>query len=135
MNFKTTIILMAILALVAGVAMYVHSTHRDAGSGNPPLVVDAKNANAGKPLFDIKSAEVSTLDIRPSDSAEFSLAKSGTNWRLTKPVNAPAQSFEVEGLLTQILGLRSLGQVEPDQAVGLNPPRMGSPLRLSRAKH
>ncbi len=98
MNFKTTLVLIALLA-VAGVYVIVSRSTEDTGKAPP---------TAGK-LLAIESSEVSKLTITPADGPAVVFEKTGIDWRMTAPVSAAVDRFEVEGLLSQLTGLTSRG--------------------------
>jgi len=115
MNFKTTILLLAILA---GVGVYFLVEHLRGGSAE-----QASTATPGK-LVDIETANVKQVSLTQPDGKKIVLTKADGKWRLTEPVNAPADSFSVDELVRQITGLTSHGKLTPDQkaSVGLDHP-------------
>jgi hypothetical protein len=114
MNFKTTILL---LVLLAAVGAYFAVEHYKSQNAQPPPQTTGK-------LLDIDSNNVKQVSIAQPDGKKISLEKSGTQWRLIEPVNAPADSFAVDELLRQVTGLTPRGQLPADQksSVGLDHP-------------
>jgi hypothetical protein len=117
MNFKTTIVL---LVLLAAVGVYVGVEHF-AGGNKAEETAAADNTK----LIPVKSEDVSKVSITASDGKRLTLVKSGSDWRMTEPLDAKADTFAVEDLLRQLTGLQSRGQIKADQkaSVGLDKPR------------
>lgn len=118
MNFKTTIVL---LVLLAAAAVYL-GVHRFAGK-NAAEETPAANPNQ---LITAKSDDITKVAITQLDGKHIVLVKSGKDWRLTEPLDAKADTFAVDELLRQITSLQSRGELKPDQkaAVGLDNPKM-----------
>ncbi len=124
MNFKTTILLVVLLALVGG---YLFVT-RDKG--------EAETKTEEHSLVDVKKDDVSKVVITPADGKQIVLEKSaakpvtktmmnatgGADWRLTQPVNALADAAEVTGLLDAVIGLKSAAQTTAG-GTGLDKPQ------------
>ena len=116
MNFRTTVILLVILAAAgAYIAVTQLRGHNES--------TEAPSSSAGK-LLNVNSADVTKIAITQPDGKKIVLDKSGSQWKLTEPVNAPADSFAVDDLLRQLTGLTSRGQLPTDQktSVGLEHP-------------
>src|SRR3954463_11502656 len=86
MNFKTTIVLIVLLAF-AGVAMWIVNSRETKEASNP------KETNAGK-IFTLSEGDVTKIDVAAADGKKLALDKSGGKWRMIEPVNAPAEAFE-----------------------------------------
>ena len=114
MNFKTTILLLVLLAVVGGYFAFEHYKGQNAP---PPAQTTSK-------LLDVDSNNVKQVSITQPDGKKIALEKSGSQWRLTGPVNAPADSFAVDELLRQVTSLTPRGQLPADQktSVGLDHP-------------
>jgi hypothetical protein len=115
MNFKTTIVL---LVLLAGVGAYFGFTYLGQGKK-----AETASADTSK-LVNLDSADVAKLAITQPDGSRIVLVKSGTQWRLAEPMSAPAESFGADDLVRQITGLQSRGQLAADQksSLGLDHP-------------
>src|SRR5688500_18582186 len=101
MNFKTTIVLVALLA-VAGIAVLF--TREKEGEADKKLVESQQK------VLEVQPTEVTKLVITAADGKKIALEKNAKNmaaWRLSEPVNAPAESFEVDSLIRSITGLES----------------------------
>src|SRR3954471_16797877 len=101
MNFKTTLILLALLAVVGAFVAY------DKFKGEPD---ESGTAVATNRLFDVKDpADVNSLTIRSTDGGEIVLTKAaaGGKWRMTKPVDAAAENLQVDGLVRDLIDLES----------------------------
>jgi len=119
MNFRTTIILLVLLVLVGVTVLFVR--HRDE---NAPT----ETANSKK-LVDLESADVNRVVVTPSGGQRIVLervtgAAPTAEWRLVEPFAAPAQAFEVDSLVRDLVGLQSRTQGEADKkaSMGLETP-------------
>ena len=119
MNFKTTIILIAILA---GVSVYFFLT-RD--TAEQQRETETETAQAEQSLFDIKPEDVTRLSITPKDGkGKLAFEKKDGNWRMTQPADAAAETFQVDSLVRQLATLTTRGQVDAaDNVTGLGSPR------------
>jgi hypothetical protein len=106
MNFKTTLVLIVLLA-VAAIALFVTNKKGDTESADTTTTT-----GEGKKLIDVASDKVTKVIVAPSIGEKFTLEKSGTDWRLTEPVSAPAESFAVDSLVRAITDARSRGAIE-----------------------
>src|SRR3954463_15083552 len=103
MNFKTTIVLVILLLVGGAVVLFTQSREKTAGEKS----VESQQ----KILADVQPTNVNKLVITPADGAKISLAKTGATWRLVEPVSAPAESFEVDGLVRAITSIESTNVV------------------------
>ena len=120
MNFKTTLILIVLLA-AAGLALFFT---RDKGAATTPPIADDANptsVDAGAKLTDVDSKDVTRITV--TGDAAFTAEKVGTDWRITAPFTAPADTFEVDALVRDITDAKSHGQVDPSAATGLSSPK------------
>lgn len=121
MNFKTTLALL-IAVIVIGVFIFVTSTD----SSKPDQSPDSVSKAPEKPVLVMDGNEVTAVSITPREGSPIKLVKTGTTWRLAEPVNALAQAYAVQDLLSAIQGMKSSSQVpvEGSQAVdtGLKTP-------------
>ena len=106
MNFKTTLVLIVLLA-VAAIALFVTNRKGDTESADTTTT-----AGEGKKLIDVASDKVTKVTVAPSIGEKFTLEKTGTDWRLTEPVSAPAESFAVDSLVRAVTDARSRGALE-----------------------
>lgn len=117
MNFKTTLVLLVLLVLAGAAVLFTR------GGGEEPA--DSADAEAGRRLFELDQSDVIEVAVIPSAGDRFVLEKSGGQWRLTEPVSAPAEPFEVDSLVSALVNLRSRGSVGSDAssaATGLDDP-------------
>jgi hypothetical protein len=115
MNFKTTIILLVILAVVGAFFAY------DRFAGHDKETVET--ASATNKLFDVKDKDdVNSVTIKSQDGSEIVLAKVDNKWRMTKPVEAAAESWQVDSLVRDLVGLESKATVDP-AGKGLDKPK------------
>jgi hypothetical protein len=123
MNFRTTIVLLILLAL-GGVFLFVANRH-STDSGTAQTAFDTK----GKKLFDEKADDITRLSIRSANAGAkpVVLEKKDGTWKLVEPVAWDADSFEAQNLVNSVIDLRSQGGVDLDSAnlssTGLDQPR------------
>src|SRR5918993_3681896 len=110
MNFKTTLVLIVLLA-VAAVALFVTSRKGDTDAADTTA-----SGGDGKKLIDVTTDKVTKITVAPSGGDKFTLEKSGTDWRVTEPVTAPAETFEVDSLVRAVVDARSRGVVPENDA-------------------
>ena len=113
MNFKTTLVLVGLLA-VAGIVLLVT---RDGGQAES----ETARQDARK-VFDVDEADISKLTVTSADGKAMSLERSGGKWRMTQPVSADAEAFEVDSLVRSIAILQSQGTTDA-QRTGLDKPQ------------
>jgi hypothetical protein len=118
MNFKTTILLLIVLA---GIGAYVIFTHH---SAEPTDQTTQPPVNQGTKLTDLTADDLSKIAIKPTSGGEIILQKAGSDWRLVEPIAAPADAGTVSTLIGALVDLRSAGQLTADQksAAGLDQP-------------
>jgi hypothetical protein len=116
MNFRTTVILIILLAIV-GVWLFISRTGET--ETEPAPGEQAK-------LISSPSEDVTRIAVTPRGEAKFVLEKVGGDWRVTEPVSAPASRYEVDRLVTDIVSLSSRGKVsaEDASAAGLDQPQV-----------
>ncbi|MDB5322457.1 MAG: exported protein of unknown function [Phycisphaerales bacterium] len=116
MNFKTTLILLVLLAVVGAFVAY------DKFKGEPD---ESSKTVATNRLFDVKeTTDVNSLTIRSTDGGEIVLTKTPDGkWRMTKPVEAAAENLQVDGLVRDLIDLESHGKIEVTKETGLDKPR------------
>jgi Domain of unknown function (DUF4340) len=112
MNFKTTIFLIALL-IIAGVTVYfVHQ--------QPAATTEAPSAT--KSLLSISQDDVAKVSITPADGQPLVMEHAGSNWTITQPVHAKADTFAAGDLVREICELQSHAQVGTDVATGVDHP-------------
>ncbi len=101
MNFKTTIVL---IILLAGIGTYLLVTNTSNKPDETKPVV--------KTLLDVKSADVSGIAVTTADGKQLAAQKSTdakgmAAWKLTQPVNAAADTYKVGSLVDEVTSLKS----------------------------
>src|SRR5690348_13210481 len=137
MNFKTTIVLIVILAIV-GVAVYLSSRESSAPKE------EAKQAK----LLDVAATDISKIRIIPTTGPTIALERgTGTQWRMTSPTTAPADEFAAQGVADALAALQSRAEIDPKgadaAATGLDQPtfrveadtRDGKTIKLAVGNH
>jgi len=116
MNFRTTIIL---IVLLAGAGAYV-AVRQLSG----PSKESASSASTTGKLVGMETADVTKLSIAPADGQKIVAEKTGTQWRLVEPIKAPADQFTVEDIIRAVTALQSRGELAEDKkaSVGLDHP-------------
>jgi len=109
MNFKTTSIL---LLLLAAVGIYMFLT-RDNG---PAVTTDTPTI---KKLMPIVSADVESLSVTPADGKSITFVRDGINWKITQPIAGPAESPVVQALATDLCSLESQNTTDISDGTGL----------------
>lgn len=95
MKFRTTILLIAILAacvgyLVVRTKWMTKTAQGPSGATRSPALTPE---------------DLRTISITPADGEPIELTRLGDRWRLTKPLDAPADPMKVEQLVTALKGL------------------------------
>lgn len=118
MNFKTTVILLVLLVGAGVYIMFDRLRHGDRDTAEQ-TTADTKR------LFDVKNKDdVTSLTIKPADGNEIVITKSADNkWRMTKPVDAAAENWQVDSLVRDLIDLESKAKVDPAEK-GLDKPRL-----------
>lgn len=119
-----TLSLLALLAVGAGgVALHLHQQEQDRQAAQE------KSAR----LFDFDPAQVTGLTVT-AKGEQTTLVRQGSDWVLTRPVEAPADPEAVAAVLQRVQALRSKGEVEPAATelarYGLAPPAVRLELDL-----
>jgi hypothetical protein len=122
MNFKTTGVLIVALVVLCGMWWFTRSGQKTSQEIAPPLLPEA---GAGPRLMDLDSAKVNRLTIVDAAGGRTSLQRTGDQWRLLEPVDAPAATWGARSLVATIVELRSRGRpaADPGAASGLAKPR------------
>jgi len=124
---KTTLIILAIAAILAGAVYYF-----DWKRGSEEKISSAKRA------YSIQASDVVSFTLAhpmlPSESA-IHLAKRGGSWQIVEPVETGADQATLDGLCDQIAGA-DVSQTEPGtpdrlKAFGLDPPRASLEFQLA----
>ncbi len=117
MNFKTTIVLLVILA---GVGLWIYMDQQGATDHGAQSASTVENGVEGRPLFTMAAEDVVKMTITPAQGKAITFHKDGAKWRIEAPIKAPAEAWEVDGLVRDLVGLRSRGQVAADASTGLD---------------
>jgi hypothetical protein len=117
MNFKTTIVLIVLLAVVALAVFFVQ---------RQPAAPEqtSEQASAEKPLLpDLKQEDIAKVSITPADGPATVFEKRGSDWHVTQPVQGKADAFEVGDLVRELASLKTRTQVGGDVQTGVDKPR------------
>jgi hypothetical protein len=81
MNTRSTFILLAVLAVVGMVAIYVkYLPERD------------KTSKAEPKVLDVNSADITKLVITPAEGQRVIFERKESDWRIVEPINATART-------------------------------------------
>ncbi|MFP4144377.1 MAG: DUF4340 domain-containing protein [Phycisphaeraceae bacterium] len=122
MNFKTTLILLVLVALAA---VYFLAFER----GNAPAETPRQAAGPaaeGDPLLppgSLSAADVRRIVIEPADGERVVLVRDGQSWVQTAPVQFGLDPAKVQELIAAAGRLRSYRTFEPGDEAGLSPPQ------------
>src|SRR5262245_1209140 len=108
MNFRTTLVLLVVLAVVGLVILFT----RDTGT-TPEKPPEAK-------LLNINAADITRISIGSDDGTKTVLERADGKWRLIEPVKAQANDMNANALASAIAGLQSRGQIASDASTGLD---------------
>jgi hypothetical protein len=105
MNFKTTIVLIALLVVAGAVVLFMPGRDKSAEQGEGATLAKLQK------VFDIEPGDVTRVSITAADGKKMVLEKEGAKWMMTEPVKAPAESFEADGLVRALANLEANGEV------------------------
>jgi hypothetical protein len=125
MNFKTTIVLIALLVAV-GAVLYFTRDRVGTGAGTEANKTES-TASTEKKFLEVRPADVKKLVITPADGKAIALEKIEPNkWRMTQPVNAAGDASAVDSLISSLGSAQLRGALDPatatDATTGLNRP-------------
>lgn len=137
MNFKTTVVLLVLLLVIAGVLWFVV---RPGAPAATPAESEPAAPTALKPVFEpqIETQNIVRVEVAQADQPPLAFeriedpdkAGSMADWKIVAPLTAPAEAFAVRGLINTLRGLQSRMQFEPGQKdqptladAGLAPPQ------------
>lgn len=116
MNFKTTIVLIVLLAVAALALFFTRDSSESRTADSPDVSAE------GEKLLAIGHGDVTKLTIAPSSGDTLSLEKIDGAWKLTSPVSAPVDSFAVDSLVQAVVDLRARGSVDATSTMSLDDP-------------
>lgn len=100
------LIILAVVVAAIGAYIFLYERHQ-------PTSEEARE-RAEKVFPDLDRDAVTSLEIRNSHG-EFTLAKSGGDWRLTTPIEFPADSATVSSLLSSLSNLKQERRLSPSE--------------------
>jgi len=140
MNYRTTAILLALVAAVGAYVIYTES--------RPSQSIDLQQINPTK-LVDFSSGDVQKLTIAPAGGAPQAgsppaVGPATSDWKIAEPIDAPADSFKVSDLIDAITSATSTAQVngqtnspdygldDPQFIVGIDTPQKSVTIDIGR---
>ncbi|MCL2641664.1 MAG: DUF4340 domain-containing protein, partial [Phycisphaerales bacterium] len=103
MNFKLTLVLVAVLVVIAGV--FVSLSNRKPADKNTPKAETT-------PLF-ATPIEIKEISYWRDGKLQMGFARDGGKWLMTHPVKAPADQFALEGIAMTLNSLSYKEKFEP----------------------
>src|SRR5258705_1048966 len=101
MNFRTTVFLFALLMCAGTLALVIHYRQEHA----PTETKDERR------LVDLEEKDLTKVIVTPAGGKRMVLEKSGAEWKLTEPINAPADTFAVDSLVGGWVNLKMRDKV------------------------
>src|SRR5262245_10127872 len=120
MNFRTTILLLVVL-IAAGVLYFITTR-------NEPTEEQAKThrtEEAVKKLLDIPNpGAVNKIVVTHAggERVAFERGAGASEWKIVEPVTGPAEAFQVDNLVREVIDLRTTGSTDA-AGKGLDQPR------------
>jgi hypothetical protein len=118
MKVRTTIILLVVLALLAG---YVYLSGRGEDATTAPGDGAAESTPIPTPVrvpvLELDPATIAALEVRSPAGAQVRLSKAANTWELEEPQESPADMFQVTQAITdlaQLTATRVFTPVEDD---------------------
>ena len=110
MNTRTTFILLAVLAAVGVVSIFVaRRPEKDQTAKPQPRVLD------------VEASDIAKLIITPAEGQQLAFEREGSEWRILEPISAAARN--VGDLTSALANLTPRGQVDASAENGLASPR------------
>ena len=109
-SVRPLLVLVAILAALGGYIYFVES--------KKPKTEGPEGAEQGPKVFDVKSTDITELELKAVGGEQTTLKKVDGHWQITAPVSAPADEAEVAGVLSSLANLDTVRTVE-EQATDL----------------
>lgn len=126
MNYKTTLILVLLLALVGGYFYFVESG-KMSGYEAHEQALQQSDQPEGEPVFaDLlgNADAIKRIDVVRGDQS-FTVMKEGDHWLQTEPVHFPLNDYTPQAVARQFAELRYLERVTPGSADGPTAEQMG----------
>ncbi len=112
MNFRTTVFLLALLLVAGTLALVIHYRQEHQS-------IETKDEHK---LVDLEEKDLAKVIVTPSGGKRMVLEKSGTEWKLSEPINAPADTFAVDSLVSGLINLKMRDQVDETYQLGMSNP-------------
>lgn len=126
MNYKTTLMLVLLLALVGGYFYFVESGKISGYQAHEQATQQSQQPE-GEPVFANllgKTDEIKRFDVVRGDQS-FTVMKQGDRWLQTEPVRFPLNDYTPQAVARQFAELRYLERVTPGSADGPTTEQMG----------
>src|SRR5918993_802273 len=115
MNFRTTAIMIGLLAVLTIVLLFVRSRSGGDSEREPRVKEEPK-------LVALESSDVNKVVVTSADDGKLVLHKTGNDWQVVEPQKMPAESSEVSDLTFALTGLNATEFVkESDVPAPLRP--------------
>ena len=100
MHGRTTFIA-AVVLVALGAYIYFYEGEEHFFSGEPASETESEMEK----VFDLETGDLREIEIQRKEGASIELGKDGESWRILEPIQADADSTEVDTLLSNITGL------------------------------
>lgn len=117
-GFRSTLILLAILAGLVGYIYFVEAKKKNTPGGE----------EAKPKVYSVTADQISEVSVRTASGAPTVLKKAGGSWEIVQPIQSPADQGEVSGLTSNIASAEIQRVVEENprdlKQYGLGEPRV-----------
>ncbi|HEY8666910.1 MAG TPA: DUF4340 domain-containing protein [Tepidisphaeraceae bacterium] len=128
MNFKTTVILIVLLAVIGGVLFFT----RNKGDESK---IEQTTSTEERKLLDWNSADVTKVALTQAGGGRIAFERAGGKWEMIEPLRAQVDQMRVDALVDDVLGIRSHGQTDAASAgTGLAKPTFSVELANKNGK-
>jgi hypothetical protein len=103
MRTRTVLIYLGLLALLAGYFAYFEGVRGKA------RIAEEERARL---VFQVDEGKITALKVSSAGGKPMALTKDNGHWRLTGPIESPADDFALRGLVAALAGLKHERQVE-----------------------
>lgn len=100
MHGRTTVIV-AVVLVALGAYIYFFEGEEHFFSGEPTSETESEVEK----VFDLEAGDLREIEIQRKEGVSIELGKDGESWRILEPIQADADSTEVDTLLSNITGL------------------------------
>src|SRR4051794_21067475 len=104
MNFRLTLTLACVMLLLALGYFFLPSKTADTTTA----------AGSTTPLLATKPKDIDAITYSNDGVEELKFVRKGTDWTMTKPVSAPVEKFQLQGIADNLKGIAYRQKFEPE---------------------